>query len=157
LKHIYEAENFTNHLKESYNNSCINILNTLDGLFIDCDQFLEEITNESLDKWLETIGDNYIKKIHDFFTEYFRRIEGLMDKLNSGNMMELEKFSKLMNTSSNNSLDIEEYNQLESINKKLSSLYKKCLFSFFNFNNFLSKLLKYAFENISKNLDWSFL
>jgi hypothetical protein len=75
-----------------------------------------------------------------------------MDKLNSKNTMEVQKFSTPANQANPSfTVDQTDIDQLSLVHKKLSSLYKKCLFSFFSFNSFLQKLLKSSFETISTN------
>ena len=102
------------------------LLQSLDKLCLQIDQFFEEITSESLESYQQKdCYDAFVKKIYDFFIDYLRLVEDFVEKLNSSNILQLEKFQKLM-TGKEGTMQQEECDQLDKINKKLSSLYKKC-------------------------------
>ena len=157
LKGLYDGENFTTEMKESFSSACSQIIKMLEAIFRDGDQFIEDITTDFiLENWLEKQKfENYLKKVQDFFTEYLRAFQGLMDKLISKNTTELQKVQKMLGDGSQN-IDNNDYQQLEIINKKISSLFKKCLISFFNQNNYLIKFQKNLFTNIAINKEWNF-
>ena len=81
-----------------------------------------------------------------------------MDKLNSKNTMEIQKFSSPSNTTNPSfTVPTPDISQLTLIHKNLSSLYKKSLSSLFSFSTFLQTLTKSSFSIIALNHHYSTL